>query len=510
MSPRTARKSPTVKPRRSLALVAFLLGSSLLALGILFLLFLSDVRLGQGFFAVRYSPLPQWRLERTVVMLAVGACACGAAWALAQRGRGYLVTGYVLLASALAGFAVFAWYGPPEPLSQHAFNMTSPSADGAFVTQAHAVAAIGDYLRQFPDVTLRRTPKEMGGTRVLSNPPLTTALAYASGRAWGAREDAPGWLERQMVEQLGVEPRDAPVLAEGLRFSVVLCTLLALSGFAAYALGRVFLSSAGSAVFAVVVTFNPCTAHFAPGKDPAQLLTINLMIWAWFAAWKRESVTLAALGGAILTIGCTAGLIHAWVALAALAATLWQSRADRNPRPVLRNVLAAAVGGAVVCAVAYFTIRWNIPRTLWAVTRRWTELQGTFDLDRATWYAIGLPIFLLFLGPGFWAPLGLSLRRPRLRFGMRLAACTAGVMLLIYFPLGMTYELPRLWVAFLPPLVLGLMSDRPLFHASGASPRAARALVWIVAVHVAFTSLHWTLLDARESEFRLTTDRFYN
>jgi hypothetical protein len=109
-----------------------------------------------------------------------------------------------------------------------------------------------------------------------------------------------------------------------------------------------------------------------------------------------------------------------------------------------------------------------------------------------------------------WTLLSLSLRRWRMNFGTRLAICTFAVMLLIYGPLGVTYELPRLWIAFLPTLTLGVAIACPLLRGRGFHKRAAVALVLIVGVQLVFTALHWTMLDAREAEYRLITNRFYN
>jgi hypothetical protein len=153
---------------------------------------------------------------------------------------------------------------------------------------------------------------------------------------------------------------------------------------------------------------------------------------------------------------------------------------------------------------------WNIPLTLWVVARRWGEIQKTFAMSRGIWYLIGLPIFLLFLSPGFWMLLGLSVRRWRINFGIRLFLCTLAVMLITYFAVGMTYELPRLWVAFLPPLTLGLAIDFPLLRARGQHPHVARVLMLIVLTQMIYTTFHWTLFDVRETEYRLTTQHYYN
>jgi hypothetical protein len=513
----SAQSITFVRPRTSFLLIALLSGSATFVLLALLALFLSDVPLGQGYFLIRYSPFADWRLERTMpLVLVIASLVCGAVWTLAHRHlRPHVVTGFVLL--VLASLAAAAWiaWAPPEPMNQMTFNGTSMSTDGAFVIEAEKGVPLGKYLREFPE-TLKKTPHVMGGTRVLSNPPLPTVLAYSVSRRQlgrvGPEEQARfGWIERMLMEQADVRQEDALGLGDGLRFSAVWLGVWVLATWAAFALGRLFLSPAGAAVFATVVMFNPSTVHYTPGKDPGQLLTINLMLWAWFSAWQKRCIGRAALGGVVLAIGCTTGLVHIWVALIAALAVLWESWRDRLALTSLfRNALAAAAAVLLVCTAAYITVGWNIPLTLLSVSRRWTELQATFDMNRRVWYAIGLPIFLLFLSPGVWTLAGLSLRRRQMSFGVRLTICTAAVMLLIYGPLGVTYELPRLWIAFLPTLTLGLAVASPLLRGRGFRKRAALAMVLIVGVQLLFTAMHWTLLDAREAEFRLMSNRFYD
>jgi hypothetical protein len=502
-------KKPTILPSRRSRVILTLLGASfVIPLAILLPLLALNVRLGQGYFAYRYSPVRDWRIPRTLPLLLIGAVGCAAVYLLSQSKRVQRALGIALFALSLIGFSAWNWWAPPEPVNQQMFNMTSFSSDGAFAVEARKISSVTQYLQDFPQ-RLQTSVEEMGGTRVLSNPPLTTVLAYSVMH--GADAEI-GWLERLLVRAQGIEPQDAPMIADALRVSIALSILWMLSGVAAYALGRVFLSPAGSAVFAIIVVFNPCTVHFAPGKDPAQLLTINLMLWAWFAGWKRRSMTLSAIAGAVLIVGATAGLVHIWVAAIALIATLWETFSQRDSlRHLLtRSVIPASLGSAIVCAIVYLLIGWNIPRTLLAVSARWGEIQRTFEMNRTTWFIIGLPIFLLFLSPGVWTLLGLSIRRRRMNFGTRLAFCTVAVMLFIYVAMGVTYELPRLWIAFLPTLVLGLAIDRPLFRGRGEHPRVAQALALIVAFQILFTAFHWTLFDAREAEFRLMSRRYYN
>ncbi|MEA2708012.1 MAG: hypothetical protein QOF78_613 [Phycisphaerales bacterium] len=509
--------STRISPRPSRAIATLLGASFVIPLGIILVLLAADVRLGQGYFAYRYSPVRGLRTTRAAPAVLIGAAAAGAVMLLSRRDRRHRAAGYALLIASLAGAGIWIWFAPPAYLNQQLFNMTSPSSDGAFALEARDIKSLPAYLRDDFPRRLKLTPQQLGGTRVLSNPPLTTVLAYAvRGDTYSGTDRPPTPLERWLIDEHDVAPEQARQIAYSLRLSILLCILWTLSGVAAFLLGRVFLSPAGAAVFAIIVTFNPCTLHFVPGKDPGQLLTINLMLWAWFAAWRRRSPLVAALGGAILVIGATAGLIHLWIALIAVAATAWQAWRTRTITMLLVNAFAAGVGALAVISAAYFVLDWNIPAMLLAVSNRWGEIQKTFDMSRAKWFMIGLPIFLLFLAPGIWTLAGLSLRRRRMNFGTRLALCTVAVMLLIYVVMGVTYELPRLWVAFLPPLMLGLAIDRPLLRAGGRGragsehPRVARALALIVIVHVAFTAMHWTLFDAREAEYRLVTQRYYN
>ena len=104
---------------------------------------------------------------------------------------------------------------------------------------------------------------------------------------------------------------------------------------------------------------------------------------------------------------------------------------------------------------------------------------------------------------GWWAALWEELRE-------RTVNPRRDVSFVFYFVVGVTYELPRLWVAFLPTLVLGLAIDSPLLRGRGRHPRVAWALVLIVLVQMSFTAFHWTLFDAREAEYRLVSKRFFN
>jgi hypothetical protein len=214
-------------------------------------------------------------------------------------------------------------------------------------------------------------------------------------------------------------------------------------------------------------------------------------------------------------IGLAFGLIHLWIAAAALTATAWQDWRQRaiSQRWLLRLALPAAGGVVAVVALVYFTVGWNMPATLVAVTRRFGQIQRELALSKTIWFFIGVPLFLLFVSPGLAAFAALGARRPfrkgisdKYAFGLRLTVATLAFMALSYIT-GVTYELPRLWVAFLPTLTLGVMVASPL--ALARHGKAMRALLFILAAQLIITAAHWIQLDVRESEYRLTHQRFF-
>jgi len=467
-----------------------------------------DVRLGQGSFAYRYSPLYGFRVVRALLCVPLAAAAGGVIWFLAMRPqrRG---AGLALLGVVAALLVAWTWWAPPAPVLQHTFNFLSPSHDGAFVLEAKGAPGAGAYLRGF-DARIQAPPEEFKGTRVVSNPPGMTILAMSAMQVIPPSVESPPAIDRYA---LATPPNLLKRVewAQALRVAFASLLLWSASGLFAYLLGREFLSVPAAAVFMLIVLFNPSTVLFSPGKDPAQLLTINAMLWTGLAGWRRGSIALSAASGALLMVGSLIGLIHIWVAFATFAAVTWHALQTRKSivRLILRTLLPVALGASLVVLACYVAISWNPLVTLLAVQRRWTQVQPTIAVNHTLWMFIGLPIFLAFTSPAYWTTLGLNVRKLRYGdgFGRRLLICTLFAMALTYV-LGVPYELPRLWVAFLPPLALGAMIDLPMFHAPNAR-RVWRPLAAIVAVQVLFTALHWTIYDARESEYRLLSERLW-
>ncbi|WP_428937170.1 hypothetical protein [Fontivita pretiosa] len=499
------------RPRTSLRFACSLLLSVLLTIGILLGMFMLDIPLGErGRMEYRYSLYPEYRfLQAVQLIVAIGACALVIILLGRKRSRRAQRSALVLFTISLSWMCAWTWYAPPKPAVYHGMNLYSPSHDGAFVFEAEQAGPIAQYLRDFPRL-LHRSPEQMLGTRVLSNPPGMTVLVRAVQNLWPFDPDRPGLIDRLLLDS-GDRPDLLGLQALRMRVSIVLTALWGISGLFAYLLGRLVFSRAGAVVFCLLVTFNPATVHFSPGKDPMQLLTINAMLWAWFAGYRRDQPQLSLLAGMLLVVGLVFGLIHFWIALAALSATLWIALRQKRSLwyTFRRHVLPAISGCLLVVVIAFPALGWNIPATLLGVAQRFAQIQHTIRYSRPLWFFIGLPLFVLFLSPTVMAMLLLRRRLHRIRgLGTPILVSTVAIMLLTYL-IGVTYELPRLWIAFLPLLTLGICADQPLLKSDPAR-RAVTALIILLTLHIASTALHFSLLDPREAEYRLSTRRYFD
>ncbi|MCH7527079.1 MAG: hypothetical protein IID39_06560 [Planctomycetes bacterium] len=349
--------------------------------------------------------------------------------------------------------AIVAWthVASPNARLEHVFNMRSPSQDGAFMLEARTITSLPDYLRRFPEL-LQRSPEELRNVRVLSNPPGATMLAYGVLKL---QPLVPGLYER--VERLviaGEEGVDDPHLeyAQDECLTAVFTLLWGLSIIFAYGLARLWLAPLPALVVAVACVFNPTSLPFAPGKDPAQLLTALAILYCWFRGYMRGGWWWPAAAGALTVFGAMLSLVHIWIALIALIATIWHAsgkydqhspsrrnapnpsrppKADKGaierghappfpdpdghrdgsvlPAALRMCLLPAAAGAAVVSLIAYSWMDWNIPLTLIATARRYISLQEDVLISPFYYNLLGGGIFLLFVGPTFWMLLTLAL-----------------------------------------------------------------------------------------------------
>jgi hypothetical protein len=163
---------------------------------------------------------------------------------LGRRRRKQRLAGGLALMVSTISVVLWVWAAPPQATTQHMFNLMSPSHEGAFMIEVddlqRADLAIEAYLRDF-DQHIQKTPKEMLGTRVLSNPPGLTVLFYGITTLFPPQLDPPGWSERLLAEHFGAAPEELPRTLRTMQYAAALLFAWALAAPVAYALGRLFL-----------------------------------------------------------------------------------------------------------------------------------------------------------------------------------------------------------------------------------------------------------------------------
>ncbi len=499
-----------------------LLVTALLPLGVLFVLRAFDVPLGKpGKFIYRYSPLAVLRLAALPPALALGAVLAGGLWLLLRDRRVYRLLGGIALAGATLVLGSWIFTAPPQFRSQTFFNMLSPSHDGAFVIEAGYARRVGvrQYLRAFPQRT-RTPPAEMKGTRVISNPPGATLLAVAVAE-WLESSPALAGAVFRLVGEPDLSPKDRgrATFAMGYALALLICWLLAAPLL--YCIGRLLLPPAPAAAFMVVCLVTPATLMFAPGKDPAQLLTVCACLYLWLLGWRRERPWAAAAAGAAAAGACLVSLVHVWIALVTLGATLLATP-PAGRRRVVRGLLLALGGFLAAAGALWLAADCNLPATAWAAARAQASVTRGPDAMPLAWQTLGVPLFLLFCGPGVLFPLAWVASggarwgfadggtpppdalpdATQRRLGGWLIVLAAGVMVAT---VGFTnVETPRLWIPFVPLLVLGALLRLPAL--ARPTRAAATLLVALVFLQVAASAAQWSLMDAREAEFRLLLD----
>lgn len=416
------------------------------------------------------------------------------------------------VASVIFYFALILWtfFAPPNFLEQHAFNMLSPSHDGAFLLEAQHVTSLTAYVSSGFYERLQMSPEQMRGRRILSNPPGMTLVCLSAIRTVNA---SPVLLDRsiQSFELQDLDREQQITISAGLYVALLMTLLWGLSLWPAYLLARLWLPTWSAAAVAFCGVFNPATIVYTPGKDPMQLLTSLAIAYLICSASSKQKPFYGILAGVVTTIGLTIGLIHAWILAIALLATLLLAGNFNGLRSWLRSVfMPCAAGLLIVFILGYAIVGWNIPLTIWRVAHRYGQIQPPIITSPIYWTLIGLPLFLLFIGPCPWIQvLGMNrdVSNENSRAGRAILICTAAVMLYAYF-FANNSETPRLWIPFVPLIILGLALRRQMFQVD--SPGGRSFCTRLILIQLVLTIATWTLIDARESEWRLVTGRMWN
>ena len=492
--------------------VGVLCAAATAPLAILIILYLVDVPIGQPDFLIyRYSPFVPLRVMRGLVALGLGAVGL---LVIHRRFRRSETLG--LGAGAVAGFCylglvVWSFFGPPIATRQHTFNMLSPSHDGAFMLESRQVTDVSAYVSTtFPE-RLKLEPEQMRGRRVLSNPPGMTVLCALARDLVATTSGLRTWL----VSSFGLgeleDPSQRTEFAAALLVAILMTMAWGVSVLLAWRLCRIWMPPPAALVVAFACVFNPASVCFTPGKDPAQLLFVLAILLCWMLAFTKTRGRYGFAAGGLVAAATMVGLVHVWVFAIVAGATLWHSfGTDRAWRGwLMACAIPAVAGGCVVALISWVVWDWNIVTTAYRVGLRYGQVQLPIITDPFYWTLVGLPMFLLFVGPLFWAQV-VAVRGDAgdstAALGRRLLVTTVVVLVYVYF-FANNSETPRLWIPFVPMLLIGMALRRELFRFDHAGHRTICVL--LLALQLGVTVAHWSLMDVRESEWRLSTGRMW-
>lgn len=486
---------------------------------VLVLLRMMEIPLGwTGKFTYRYSPWYLLRLLNAVTLVIPAALFAVGVVLVSDVRRARRFGGHALCLAGLIATCVWIWFAPPTHLFQHVLNFFSPSHDGAFVVEAFTFENAKEYLAAFPQ-RAATPPATMKGTRVISNPPGTTLLAYGVRRLL----EHQSWLGQSFDQYLinaGVEqPLIRRQMAVGIVLAWVLLGLTCAGAVCLYAVVARCLPSSTAWMVTIVSVTSPAMLLFSPGKDPAQLLTVALPLLCWLAALQRGGVLLGLLAGGAFGVGLLTGLVHVWIASIVLGATVLAATPDDRGR--IWRLCVLALVGLIVFAVA---ARFAALIDLIAISRAVAAAQSrvTRGPDAMSWFAqtLGLLLFPLFAGaalPAFacvaWrhSPQA-SIAAPGAPIAQR--AAWAGWLLVLTIivmlaTIGFTnVETPRLWIPFATLLTLGAALRIPTLR--DPSPAMIRQLAVLIFIHVISSAVIWSMMDMREAEMRLLSGRILN
>jgi hypothetical protein len=413
-----------------------------------------------------------------------------------------------ILAAALLG--VWTHWAPPRAPAQHFFNFCSPSHEGAFHLESYTAHPLPGYLREFPN-RLNRRLDETGNTRVLSNPPGITILAAGVDQLLATSPFLERLFYRGADAEVAIDSDIGRLFTRASALAWLLTLLWIASAPFLYFTARLWFDPIPASALALMMFFTPSAVCFSPGKDPAQLLTIGAMLWGTLAAFERRSSVAGAVAGVATVAGLILGLIHAWVAIIVALGLAWRCGRDRARWATLIRFVAMPAAASLVISliVIYACTGWNIVSTLRAVAASYIRVQPQIAHWAWYWHLAKFAAFALFAGSGVWM-LTAALLRDRLRdevgrFGLKLLIISAIVM--AYGAVNTTLETPRLFVAYIPLLLLGLALMTPLFRMPSVT--MVRMAVLIGLIHLGTTTLQWTLFDVRESEMRILSGRMF-
>jgi hypothetical protein len=387
-----------------------------------------------------------------------------AAW-LAGLALMAVIVQVTILTAAPNGFGLIKWA-----------TIRLPGASGYVTVAEREVSSIGEFWADYPEWIRRQDALHVGThppglivvsrwvvDRTRSNPELTE----------GILSSVPVDLDAGLRAILGPLPKAERAAVVVIGFATLLAC--ALTVVPIYVLARARLSPAESWSAAALWPVVPSAILFQPTADCAFPFLSTTALG--FAAWScRGKNWPAAFAGIVLAVGMQFTLAFLPVGLIVAIVLL----GERGAR--FRRVGATAIGFFSVTGLVWLATSANPFAIWWTNSRNHARFYQQFPRSYVSWVCIDLIELSVAIGPPIlvWAIWGLSRRRD-------LIVCwaTVGVLVFLNFSGKNLSEVARLWLPFMPPLLL----------AAGAGMRSLGGGAKTLAATIALVGLATLLLQ---------------
>lgn len=387
-----------------------------------------------------------------------------AAW-LAGLAVMALAVQVTILTAAPNGYGLIKWA-----------TIRLPGASGYVTVAEREVSSIREFWADYPQWIRRQDALHIGThppgliivsrwvvDRTRSNPELTD----------GILSSVPVDLDAGLRAILGPLPKAQRAAVVVIGFTTLLAC--ALTVVPIYVLARARLSAAESWAAAALWPVVPSAILFQPTADCAFPFLATTAIG--FAAWScvRKSWT-AVFAGIVLAVGMQFTLAFLPVGLIAAIVLL----GEQGPR--FRRVVATAIGFFGVTGLVWLATSANPFAIWWTNSQNHARFYQQFHRSYAWWVlldlielavAVGLPVSV-------WAALGLSRRRDLI-----VSWATVSVLVFLNFSGKNLSEVARLWLPFMPPLLV----------AAGAGMRSLGGGAKTLAATIGLVGLETLLLQ---------------
>lgn len=366
----------------------------------------------------------------------------------------------VLLAAASVAVQAVAQSGAPAAhgLAKWVAAPYMGGSSGYFTVAKNEVHDLRVFLREYPGWVRHQDALHIG-----THPPGLIALEAALLRALEGRPGATRFVLGRVPDSVGqmfrVFGEDNPMTAAD-RATLALIgfvTLLAcgLTVVPLYLLSRATLPAPSAWAVAALWPLVPSAVLFQPAADTAfPLISTAALAFAAHAGRtepKGRRLALACAAGAVLGLGMQ--LTLAFLAVGLVVALVILGDRDTTPRRRLATTLAVGLGFAGLTAAVWIATRANPFVIWWWNQKNHARFYAESPKSYRAWVVVNPVELFVALGipASVWAALGLANPRavPRV--------CVATAAVLAFLTLGgrNLSEVGRLWLPFLPALLVG-------------------------------------------------------